>query len=366
MIFLPVTQESIEKGAHILKNGGLVAFPTETVYGLGADAFNPLALAKIFEVKNRPRFDPLIIHIASINMLENVADLSLLNEHSRYKLFILAEHFWPGPLSIVLPKNKKIPGIATAGLQTAAIRFPDNSAAQKMIFLSTGAVAAPSANLFGSLSPTRAQHVRDSFTDKIDMILDGGQTKIGIESTVIDITGDRIKILRPGGTSKETIEKLLNAHLDYADKIPKPKTVIHDSRQVISDPHSSILNSPGQLKSHYAPKTALSVLSHEEIIKKQFTDEDAKQAFLFFDGQTRDAWQKEQAAFNKNKENPDAPVVKVLSEKGDLLEAASNLFETLHELDACDASHIYAQEVPRHGLGEAINDRLLRASSKPD
>jgi len=366
MEFLPVTSVSLEKGAKILKKGGLVAFPTETVYGLGADAFNPHALAKIFEVKGRPHFDPLIIHIASINMLGNVADLSLLNEGAREKLFLLAEHFWPGPLSIVLPKNKRIPEIATAGLQTAAIRFPDSNAAQKLIFLSTGAVAAPSANPFGTLSPTKAEHVRGALGEKIDMILDGGPARIGLESTVIDIIDDEVKILRPGGTPKEEIEALLKTNIVFTEQnsIPNHQSLSHNHHSMISGSRQQIPKSPGQLKSHYAPQTPLCVLSREEIIKKQADTETAKTAFLFFDNETKDAWQKKQAAPLQNKEKNDAAVIRVLSETGDLLGAASCFFETLHELDACGASQIYAQEVPRHGLGEAINDRLTRASAR--
>ncbi|MCL2213661.1 MAG: L-threonylcarbamoyladenylate synthase [Treponema sp.] len=340
MKFLTVTQESLEMGANILKEGGLIAFPTETVYGLGADAFNPLALAKIFDVKKRPHFDPLIIHIAFINSLENVADFSLINKETRKTVFLLAENFWPGPLSIVLPKNERIPGIATAGLSTAAIRFPDNEAAQKLISLSGTAVAAPSANLFSSLSPTRAEHVRDSLGEKIDMILDGGPARIGVESTVLDITGDKIKILRPGGTPREAIENLIGP-VDGS---------------CIIEQGAEKFTSPGQMKSHYAPKTPLYVLKSDDIIRRPYDD---TSVFLFFDGLTRNAWRDAQT---KTQMLPDA--VKVLSESGHMSEAASCLFETLHELDNLNVSRIFAQEAPQTGLGEAINDRLKRGAEK--
>ena len=337
MVFLPVSQQSLEEGAKILLNGGLVVFPTETVYGLGADAFNPQALAKVFEAKGRPYFDPLIVHIAAIETLETVAELSLLKEETRKKLFILAENLWPGPLSIILPKNEKIPHIATAGLSTAAIRFPDNDAAQKLISLSSGAVAAPSANPFGALSPTRAEHVRCGLGEKVDMILNGGPTRIGVESTVLDITNKNIKILRPGGTPKEAIESLIgfisgNEQLTVNEKQPQV--------------------SPGQLKSHYAPVAALFVLSREEIIQKTFNKDNA---FLFFDNSTRDVWMNTQ-------QPPSNVIVRVLSEKGCTLEAAAHLFETLHELDACGVSSVFAQLAPLDGLGEAINDRLIRGA----
>ena len=342
MNYQVVSEESLNKAAQIILNGGLVAFPTETVYGLGANAFNPNALAKVFEVKERPFFDPLIIHIASINTLEKAADLSKLNEEKRKKLFLLAENLWPGPLSIILPKNENIPGIATAGLQTAAIRFPDNETAQKLISLSSGAVAAPSANPFGGLSPTRAEHVRQGLGEKVDLILDGGSTRIGLESTVLDITGECISILRLGGTPKEDIEKLIG--------FVQVKTGNEDANTNFS--------SPGQLKSHYAPKTPLSLLNREAIIAQPYKP---GSAFLFFDPSSRNEW------INKNNP-PEKAVIRVLSEsaaslEASTLEAASCLFDKLHELDSCNILYIFAQSAPSEGLGEAINDRLRRAAA---
>jgi L-threonylcarbamoyladenylate synthase len=349
MEFLSVSPQSLLRAADILRSGGLAAFPTETVYGLGADAYNSSALVKIFEAKGRPRFDPLIIHIADVKTLEEAANLSLLSDEARKKLFLLAENLWPGPLSIVLPKSEKIPGIATSGLSTAAFRFPDHETAQTLISLSGGAVAAPSANPFGSLSPTRAEHVRDKLGDKVDIILDGGPTRIGLESTVLDITGEKIKILRPGGTPKEAIEKLTGAVESFftaAEAAP-----------------DAPLTAPGQLKSHYAPRTPLSVFSREEIKRQPYKESDhasqgchAKHGlvFLFFDGSTRDAWLKEQGSNDA--------AVRVLSNCGNISEAAACLFETLHELDGLGGSRIIAQFAPQEGLGEAINDRLRRAS----
>jgi len=352
MNFLPVSPESLQQAAQILRKGGLVAFPTETVYGLGADAFNAEAIAKVFEVKNRPRFDPLIIHIASLDTLEKAADMSLLSEAAKRKLFLLAEKFWPGPLSLVLPKNEKIPGIATAGLPTAAIRFPAHEAARTLISLSGGAVAAPSANPFGSLSPTRAEHVKDKLGDKIDMILDGGPAQIGVESTVLDITGKSIKILRHGGTPKEEIEKLIG--------------VVEEN--VSNDEASGALASPGQLKSHYSPQKPLSVFSREEMIRLPF-EQDA--AYLFFDGSTRDAWleaqeRRDTQGRRNGRGQPegrrDSAIIRTLSEQGAVLEASACLFEILHELEKCRISRIFTQFAPFEGLGAAINDRLSRAS----
>jgi len=337
MNFEIVSQESLSKAAKIILNGGLVAFPTETVYGLGADAFNPHALAKVFEVKGRPHFDPLIVHIAAIETLEKAANLSLLNEETQKKLFLLAENLWPGPLSIVLPKNENIPGIATAGLQTAAIRFPDNETAIKLISLSSGAIAAPSANPFGALSPTRAEHVRQGLGEKVDLILDGGPTRIGLESTVLDITGECIKILRPGGTPKEAIEKLIGS--------------VH---VVSGNGDANIgLSSPGQLKSHYAPKTPLCLLNRDIITSQSYKP---GSVFLFFDASARNEWLK--------RNNPsEKAIIRVLSESGCSLEAASHLFEILHELDSFNVLQIFAQIAPSEGLGEAINDRLSRAAA---
>ena len=311
MIFLPTSSESIKQAAEILRNGGLVAFPTETVYGLGADAFNSQALAKVFEAKNRPHFNPLIIHIASIDTLEKVADLSLLSEERRQKLFLITDKLWPGPLSLILPKNEKIPGIATAGLPTAAIRFCDHDAAQKLISLSTGAVAAPSANPFGSLSPTRAEHVRDKLGEKVDMILDGGPARIGIESTVLDITSETIKILRPGGTPKEAIEKLIGHVTDSSitaeSAVPK-------------------IISPGQLKSHYAPRTPLILCRRGELDSLPDVPGEGRLYFSSPEGnlglQPRRQVPEGSAALDRTR---------VLSKTGDMTEAAANLFDMLHQ-----------------------------------
>jgi len=344
MEILPVSAKTLKKAADTIRSGGLVVFPTETVYGLGADAFNPEALAKIFATKGRPVFDPLIIHIAAVENLEKTANLSLLSEKAKKTLFTLAENLWPGPLSLVLPKNEKIPGIATAGLSTAAIRIPDNEAAQKLISLSTGALAAPSANPFGSLSPTKAEHVHDSIKKKIDFIIDGGQAKIGLESTVLDLTGENIKILRHGGTPKEAIEKLIGP--------------VEENTLSRSNP-----SSPGQMESHYAPKTPLVTYPYDKFIEQPYIAQDS--AFLFFDGSTRDAW------FSRQRNKPSAKtIIRVLSEKGDDVEAAFRLFEVLHEIDSANKENrwkisvLFAQLAPVHGLGQAINDRLIRASKK--
>jgi len=340
MPLLKASDESIRQAAAVLVQGGLAAFPTETVYGLGGDAFNPLALARIFEVKGRPRFDPLIVHIAAFETLEKAADLSLLDAHARKNLAALTKQLWPGPLTLILPKQKIVPDLATSGLPTVAVRFPAHDAARRLIESSTGAVAAPSANPFGYLSPTRAEHVFEMLGEKVDIILDGGPCQFGLESTVLDISGGQPRILRPGAVTKESIEAVIGP-------------VTFGSAAVIENGAIGGAVSPGLLKSHYAPHIPLLVKDIETLRHEKELD---NAAFLFFDGASRDQWLSGQP-------QQKAAAVAVLSETGDMLEAASRLFETLHELDRLDVRRIYAQLAPEHGLGAAINDRLRRASN---
>jgi L-threonylcarbamoyladenylate synthase len=347
-----VNDETLMRAAAILRNGGLAAFPTETVYGLGADAFNAAALARVFEVKERPRFDPLIVHIASLDTLEKIANLSLLNQAARKQLHLLAEKLWPGPLTLVLPKREAVPGLVTGGLSTVAIRIPGHPAARRLISLSTGAIAAPSANPFGYLSPTRAEHVQDQLGEKVDIILDGGPSPVGVESTVLDISGIQPRILRPGGTPKETIEAVTGPVLSGPENGAAAGSKKNAANAGPPDPRS-----PGQLKSHYAPRTPLSVHSREALITIPGENDSA---FLFFDGPSRDMWR------GNNHHSARLPAeTRVLSETGNLLEAAACLFETLHNLDKTGIARIYAQYAPDNGLGAAINDRLTRAAYRP-
>jgi L-threonylcarbamoyladenylate synthase len=336
MPIIPINDESIARAAAVIARGGLVAFPTETVYGLGGDAFNPLSLAKIFEVKGRPRFDPLIVHIAAFETLHTVADLSLLDAAARKNLAALTQHFWPGPLTLILPKQKAVPDLATSGLPTVAVRLPDHDAAQRLIALSTGAVAAPSANPFGYLSPTRAEHVAAMLGEKIEIILDGGPARFGLESTVLDMTGEQPRILRPGAVPQEAIEALVG-------------TVAVGSAAVNNNPAS-----PGLLKNHYAPHIPLVTHNGEPPHGAEVDGTACRNAaMLFFDGASRDRW--------LSVSQPKPAVIAVLSETGDLSEAAARLFETLHELDRPGVKRIYAQLAPEKSLGIAINDRLRRA-----
>jgi len=339
MEFLSVSEESLAKAAQVLRNGGIVAFPTETVYGLGADAFNADAIVKIFEAKCRPYFDPLIIHIDNIDTLGKAADFSQLSEDTKRKLFKLIDCFWPGPLSFVLPKSDKIPGIATAGLHTAAIRLPANESARKLIELAGGAVAAPSANPFGALSPTTAQHVKDGLGDKVDIILDGGAALVGVESTVLDLSKGEVRLLRHGGVPKEEIEKIVKV-----------------SGQGTEDNNTAGFVSPGQLKSHYAPRTPLTVFAKEELSNLPYEE---NSAYLFFDNASKEKFEQGACFTRKMTLN-----IKVLSPLGNVPEAAAGLFEILHKLDSLGVRHIFAQLAPQEGLGAAINDRLVRAGSK--
>jgi L-threonylcarbamoyladenylate synthase len=327
MEMLSTSDTDLAKAATALAAGLLVAFPTETVYGLGADAFNQSALARIFEVKNRPRFDPLIIHVAALETIWRIADESSLSKAAVERLSVLAEKLWPGPLTLILPKRGEVPDLATSALATAAIRFPSHPVAQKIIRLSTGAVAAPSANLFGRLSPTRAAHVKAQLGDKVDYIVDGGKTTVGLESTVLDLSGDVPRILRQGGTEREKIEALIG-----------PVELSCDS------PSEAPL-SPGQLKSHYAPRTPLVICKREEMDATPFTSGEGR---LYFS--------------HPRVEGILTDRTRVLSETGNVTEAAANFFDCLHELDSMGFDFIRAEEAPASGLGEAINDRLRRAA----
>jgi len=334
MEILSTSDADLKKAAAALATGLLVAFPTETVYGLGADAFNTSALARVFEAKNRPRFDPLITHIAEYDALSRIVDTASLDGAARERLYILSKRLWPGPLTLVLPKRPELPSLATAGLDTAAVRFPSHPVAQKLIALSTGAIAAPSANPFGYLSPTRAEHVKAQLGEKVDIIIDGGRATVGVESTVLDLSHGTPRILRHGGTSREAIEALIG-----------PIELSGDTEFPVKN--NATLLSPGQLKSHYAPRTALVLCRRGELASLPDVPGEGR---LYF------------SSPGDSRRGPDR--TRVLSETGDLAEAAANLFDMLHELDCLGLSLIRAEEAPGFGLGVAINDRLRRAEKQ--
>ncbi len=301
----------------LLNAGRLVAIPTETVYGLAANALNADAVIHIFETKNRPHFDPLIVHVADIEQVNEVA--SHIPAHAR----ILMEALWPGPLTIVLPKHERVPHIVTSGLDTVGVRMPDHTLTLQLLHSLEFPLAAPSANPFGYISPTSAQHVAEQLGDRIPYILDGGECSVGVESTIIDCTGDTPTILRLGGTSVETIEEIIGPIRVNAISTSSPQA-------------------PGMLHSHYAPRKPLLVGNIHELLHENGSNV----SILSF----KDSFH--------NYRNIR------LSETGDLHEAARNLFAAMRKLDADHHELIIAEFVPDYGLGRAINDRLKRASTK--
>jgi L-threonylcarbamoyladenylate synthase len=313
---------TIQRAAEIIKRGGIVAFPTETVYGLGADAFNPLAVARVFEVKKRPSFDPLIVHVA------DPADVKKLAKEIPSNAKKLTERFWPGPLTIVLLKEENIPDIVTAGLPTLAIRMPNHPMALALIEESKCPIAAPSANLFGYLSPTTAEHVRDQLGDQVDLILDGGPCPVGVESTIVSFLEEEPMLLRPGGVSLEEIESVIG--------------------EVGTSPSEDRPMAPGMLPKHYAPRTPI-VLDRNEKNLDLYKDKNI--GLLVF-----------QEPVNNLKLHP----TEILSKSGDLREAAANLFAAIRRLDALNLDLIVATPIPEVGLGRAIVDRLRHAASKEE
>jgi L-threonylcarbamoyladenylate synthase len=312
---------SIAEAAAIIREGGLVAFPTETVYGLGADACNPRAVARIFEAKRRPRFDPIIVHIGDPDAA------TLYGRFPEATANILMRRFWPGPLTLVVPKTGRVPPIVTAGLETVAIRMPAHPAALALIEVAGAALAAPSANPFGHISPTEAKHVAAGLADDIDLILDGGRCSIGVESTVLSLAEPRPRILRAGGVPREALEEILG---------PLELTV-----QVESFPQA-----PGQMARHYATRTPLEVREEGDSGAEPHPGE--RVGLLTLSGTVN---ARRYAA------------VEVLSSSGDLCEAAANLFAALHRLDALHLDRLVAFPLEERGLGTAIMDRLRRCST---
>jgi L-threonylcarbamoyladenylate synthase len=307
----------LEEALALLNAGKLVAIPTETVYGLAANALNADAVIHIFETKNRPHFDPLIVHVADIEQVHEVA--AHIPEHAR----TLMEALWPGPLTIVLRKHERVPHIVTSGLDTVGVRMPNHPLTLELLRSLDFPLAAPSANPFGYISPTSALHVAEQLGDRIPYILDGGECTIGVESTIIDCSGETPTILRLGGTSVETIEEIIGP--------------VHVNAISTSSPQA-----PGMLHSHYAPRKPMLVGNIHELIH-EYGDNISILSF-------KDSFH--------NYRNIR------LSEIGDLHEAARNLFAAMRKLDADHHELIIAEFVPDYGLGRAINDRLKRAAAK--
>ena len=314
--------EAIHHAAEIIQRGGIIAFPTETVYGLGADAFNPLAIARIFEIKRRPYFDPLIVHVANLTDLEKLV-LEIPSDAKK-----LMERFWPGPLTVVLPKKAEVPDLVTAGLPTVAVRMPKHPMTLSLIELADCPIVGPSANPFGYLSPTTAEHVRDQLGGQIDFILDGGPCEVGVESTILSFLEKRPRLLRPGGLTLEKIESIIGT----VEVNP-----IEEGRP----------SAPGMLPRHYAPLTPIILKSWKENLASY---RNKKVGLLAF-----------QEPNNALKFNH----IEVLSKKGDFREAAANLFGAIRRLDGFNLDLILAEPIPEVGLGRAIMDRLRRASTHP-
>lgn len=306
------SKQNILKAAEVIKSGGLVAFPTETVYGLGANVYNPQAVSKIFAAKQRPKFDPLISHIADVDILRTYAATD-------ERVFALAERFWPGPLTFVLNRIEENPSIdlACSGLRTLTVRMPAHPVALDLIRASDVPIVAPSANKYQSISPTTAKHVADGLGNSVDMILDGGACKVGVESTIIDLTGKNVVLLRAGGTAKEDIEDFLG------------------EKVLLSEGNPELPTAPGQLLRHYAPKNMLRINAETPETDEYFI------GFGNIDGDIN------------------------LSKSADLTEAAANLFAYLRLADEkAGGGKIAIAPIPANGLGLAINDRIKRASYK--
>ena len=339
LLNFPYETAVIQDAAACLEGGGLVAFPTETVYGLGALALDEQAVARIFAAKGRPASDPLIVHLHEpAQVAPLVAEFPPLAER-------LAGEFWPGPLTLVLPKSDRVPDNVTAGGTTVALRIPNHPVALALLAAVDAPIAAPSANRFGRLSPTRAEHVLSELGGRIDMLLDGGPTGYGLESTVLDLTSKPARILRPGAITWEQLQRI-------------DSRIQHGDRSKSDDPPET-LRSPGLLPAHYAPRTALWLASgpgaaghlEQECRRRQRLDQKVGWLLLKED--------QERAVI--------ADVAVLLGSEADPVGCAQRLYHAMRALDEYQLSVILARELPERGLGRAINDRLRRAAQgRPD
>ena len=332
---LAIDKEAIARAGEILKKGGLVAFPTETVYGLGGDATNPDASHNIYHAKGRPSDNPLIVHISNMEALEKMV------EEVPQAARILAERFWPGPLTMIFRKNEMIPYATTGGMDTVAVRMPSDPIARALIDASTGYIAAPSANTSGRPSPTQAEHVVQDLSGKIDMIIDGGPVTIGLESTIIDLTEDVPMILRPGYITLQMLEELLDEvrvdpGLIAADSKQKPKA-------------------PGMKYRHYAPKADLKVVEGETtaVVQKineltKLLTEEQKTVGIIATEETKDCYE-------------NGEIISIGS-RGDEETIARHLYGILREFDELGVDAIFSESFQGAGMGSAIMNRLLKAA----
>lgn len=323
-----IDPEIVARAAKVLRDGGLVAFPTETVYGLGANALDAVAVEKIFAAKQRPHFNPLIVHLPDTSRVLEVA------AQWPEKAQILAEHFWPGPLTLVLPKRDIVPDRVTAGLNTVAVRVPQHPVAQALLQAAQIPVAAPSANLFMQLSPTRAQHVAQSLENRVDLILDGGPCNVGIESTVLSLADETPVLLRPGSVSRTQIEKLIGP-------VASPQEPKNDTPRL----------APGMLERHYAPRAKLVMFEGREELKQAIYNNCGDGIWIGA------------LLLNLDATSPEVgygitfPVVM----PHDAQEYARKLYEQLHALDELGCVAILVESVPDFPAWDGIRDRLQRA-----
>jgi L-threonylcarbamoyladenylate synthase len=320
---------AISRAVELLRAGEIVALPTETVYGLAAEALNPVAVAKIFEAKERPRFDPLIVHLPNYQWLENITDIRV---EDRGVVSKLAEKFWPGPFTLVLPRRDAVPNIVTAGLDTVAVRMSAHPILTKILQQLDRPLAAPSANRFGRVSPTTAQHVLDELAERIPLIVDAGPTQHGIESTIVRVVQGGVQILRNGPITAEQLSEFGQVQLASAA--------------------TAEISAPGQLPSHYAPKTRFEVIDD---VGSFCPRHDQRVGLL--------AWASSGGfSVADGRSVSKFAAIRHLSERQDLREAAANLFAQLRDLDLLGLDLIVAERVPLQGIGAAIMDRLQRAA----
>ena len=320
-----------------MKDGGLVAFPTETVYGLGGDALNKEASGKIYGAKGRPSDNPLIVHIAHFAALEGITQE--IPKEAR----LLAEAFWPGPLTMIFKKNEKMPLETTGGLNTVAVRMPRDTVALALIQAAGGYVAAPSANTSGRPSPTKAIHVKEDLDGKIPLILDSGSATIGLESTIVDLTGEIPTILRPGYITKERMEQVVGK--------------VEMDQGIVADNSKAKPKAPGMKYRHYAPKATMTIVDGQqqavvskinELVKK--AHEEGKRAAVLAAEESVNRYQ--------------APVVKSLGSRNNELEIAANLYDVLREFDHLQVDVIYSESFAVEQLGQAIMNRLKKAAGQ--
>ena len=327
--------ESIRRAAEIIREGGVVGFPTETVYGLGGDALDGEAAKKIFEAKGRPGDNPLIVHISALNEIDRLIEGGMPEVAKK-----LAEAYWPGPLTMIMKKSGLIPDEVSAGLKTVGIRMPSNETARALIREAGRPIAAPSANRSGRPSPTTAQHVLDDMDGRIPMILDGGACQVGLESTVLDVTGEVARVLRPGGVTPEMIAEVVGA-VEIDGTVMRP---LKEGERPIS---------PGTKYRHYAPKGDLTIVQGEakavaEAICELYDGYEKDAAILALPGH--------EGLYGVRRVYP-------LGEDGSVKSAAAGLFAALRLLDDEKAAHIFSEAVPTDGLGLAVMNRLGRAAA---